>query len=357
LFIKGAAMTDDLTNAQNAQPRSRREFLRSSVAAGIALAAGGTGLSSPTPKDASELLVHKLYDSLTEDQKKVVAFAWNHRDGRRGVLRTHISNNWRITPPAIRSNFFTRDQQDLIRAIFEGLVQRDWIRKFDQQFRDDMGGFGTTQSIALFGQPGRGNFEFVLTGRHGTFRCDGNSTDHMAFGGPIVYGHAASGYYEKPDHPNNIFWPQAQLANRLYGMLDGRQRKLALCREAPDEAQIAFRDPKTFEGIPVGELSRDQKAHVQQVLQRLIEPFRQCDQDEVVAALRQQGGLDKCNIAFYQADDLGDDGVWDNWRLEGPAFVWHYRGAPHVHVWVHVADDPRERLNAHNDSGPLRQKP
>jgi hypothetical protein len=42
----------------------------------------------------------------------------------------------------------------------------------------------------------------------------------------------------------------------------------------------------------------------------------------------------------------GRDGVWDNWRLEDPAFVWHYRGAPHVHVWVNVADDPSVKLNA-----------
>ena len=74
-----------------------------------------------------------------------------------------------------------------------------------------------------------------------------------------------------------------------------------------------------------------------------------------MAALKRQGGLDRCFLTFYRRDDLGGDGVWDNWRLEGPAFVWHYRGAPHVHVWVNVADDPRVRLNAHNDSVALRR--
>ena len=43
---------------------------------------------------------------------------------------------------------------------------------------------------------------------------------------------------------------------------------------------------------------------------------------------------------------LGSDCVWDNWRLEGPLFVWHFRGSPHVHVWVNVADDPSVKLNA-----------
>jgi len=28
------------------------------------------------------------------------------------------------------------------------------------------------------------------------------------------------------------------------------------------------------------------------------------------------------------------------------ALVWYFRGAPHVHVWVNVADDPSVKLNA-----------
>ena len=55
-----------------------------------------------------------------------------------------------------------------------------------------------------------------MTGRHMTLRCDGNSTEHVAFGGPIFYGHAASGFNEKADHPGNVFWPQALAANKVY---------------------------------------------------------------------------------------------------------------------------------------------
>lgn len=38
--------------------------------------------------------------------------------------------------------------------------------------------------------------------------------------------------------------------------------------------------------------------------------------------------------------------VSNNWRLEGPAFVWHWRGAPHVHVWVNVADDQKAKITS-----------
>ena len=64
------------------------------------------------------------------------------------------------------------------------------------------------------------------------------------------------------------------------------------------------------------------------------------------ACLKKQGGLDNCSLAFYQDGDIGDDGVWDNWRLEGPSFVWYFRGSPHVHMWVNIGDSAEVKLNA-----------
>jgi hypothetical protein len=235
----------------------------------------------------------------------------------------------------------------MIRDIFEGIIQPEWHEKIDKQLEDDAGGYGEKQSIAIFGKPGDGKFEFVMTGRHMTLRCDGNSADHMAFGGPIFYGHAASGFNEKPEHPGNVFWEQAVAANKVYQMLDGKQQEKAIVKSSPRESKVAFQGAKgEFPGIPVTELSGDQKEHVQKVLQKLIEPYRKSDRDEVLECLKAQGGLDKCSLAFYQDADVGSDKVWDNWRLEGPSFVWYFRGSPHVHVWVNISSDPSVETNA-----------
>jgi len=170
----------------------------------------------------------------------------------------------------------------------------------------------------------------------------------VAFGGPIFYGHAADGFNEGPTHAGNVFWPQAEAANKLYQMLDAKQQEQALLRSGlPQEQRVAFRGKKgQFQGLPVRELSRDQREHLQKVMAMLVEPYRQSDRDEVTQCLKSQGGLDACHLAYYAQQDIGKDGVWDIWRLEGPSFVWHYRGAPHVHVWVNVADDPGVKLNA-----------
>jgi hypothetical protein len=329
---------------------SRRHFLRiagagAAMAAGHGLARARAGQAAPSK--TPETLVKRLYDSFSDAQRRRVSFEWDYVDPRRGLLRTRVANNWRITEPAINGDFYTLDQQHLIREIFEGIIQPDWHARIDKQLQDDNGGFGVEQSIAVFGNPGQGKFEFVLTGRHITLRCDGHSATHLAFGGPIFYGHAASGFHEKPGHPGNVFWPQALAANGVFAMLDGKQQRQALLKAAPPENQVGFRGRSAaLPGIPIAELSADQKAHAQQVLQKLIEPYRLSDRQRVMECLKTEGGLDACHLAFYEEGHRGKDPVWDIWRLEGPAFVWHFRGTPHVHTWVHVADDPTMKLNA-----------
>ena len=111
-----------------------------------------------------------------------------------------------------------------------------------------------------------------------------------------------------------------------------------LIEKAPRESDVEFQGAKgQFPGIPVKALSRDQREHVEKVLKSLIEPYREVDRKEVLACLKKEGGLDACILSFYKAGDIGEDGVWDNWRLEGPAFAWYFHGSPHVHTWVNIA--------------------
>lgn len=331
----------------------RRHFLKAAGAVAAAAALPTTiRAAESSDKTSPETLVKKLYETLTESQKKVVAFGWDHNDPKLGLLRTRVSNNWHITQPEIRSDFYNKDQQEICRAIYEGLFQPDWVKHIDQQLQDDNDGkaWGTAQNVALFGRPGDDKFELVMTGRHMTVRVDGNSIDSMAFGGPVFHGHQATkttGLNEKEGHPGNIWWPQAVEANKIFAMLDGKQREKSLVAQTPAEQSVGFRgkDGK-FAGIPVTELSADQKEQLQKTVKLVFEPYRNADRDEVNECLKKQGGLDACSLAFYAQGDIGDDGVWDNWRLEGPSFVFYFRGSPHVHMWVNVGSDPAVKLNA-----------
>jgi hypothetical protein len=327
----------------------RRHFIAATAAAAAISVTPVAARAEEAAKPTTENLVEKLHESLRSDQKSKICFPWDHTDGRRGLLRTHVSNNWQITDKALNvgGEFYSADQRDMIEAIFYSLYNPEWHDRIRKQLQDDAGGYGKQQTIALFGEPGNGKFEFVMTGRHLTIRCDGNSTDHMAFGGPIFYGHAAKGANEAADHPGNVYWPQALKANELFAMLDGKQQKLALLEDSPSESDVPFRGPNAkLPGIPVSELSSDQKDVVKSMLKMLLEPYRTSDQQEARADIEKQGGLEKCALSFYSDDDIGSDKVWDVWRLEGPSFVWHFRGSPHVHVWVNLADDPNVKLNS-----------
>ena len=192
----------------------RREFLRvigtsaaAAATASLPVWAVPRAEAAPSPSSAAETAVKGLYDTLTDAQKKEICFAWDYQDPKRGLLRSFVSNNWQITQPHIRGDFYTKKQQHLIHDIFKGIINPEWYSKFLKQLKDDTGGkpWGAEQSIAIFGTPGSGKFEFVMTGRHMTIRADGNSESHVAFGGPIFYGHAASGFNEEVHVPGEKY--------------------------------------------------------------------------------------------------------------------------------------------------------
>lgn len=345
----------DCSTAPDLVPKSnRRGFLQGVVAAVAATAVPSTIWSAsdagqPSAKESSETAVKALYATLSEKQKQAICFPWDHQVQGRGLLRTHVSNNWQITKPTVDSPFYTKEQKTILYDIFQGLFQPEWRAKIQKQLKDDTQGrpWGAAQSVALFGTPGEGKFEFVMTGRHMTIRADGNSENHVALGGPIFHGHAAGDFNEKPEHPGNVFWHQAVAANKVYQMLSGKQQQQALVAKSPSESAVDFHGPAgEFPGLPCTEMTPDQHQELKRVLDLLIEPYRQVDRDEIMTCLEKQGGLKKCSLAFYQDGDVGDDKVWDNWRLEGPSFVWYYRGDPHVHIWINVADSSDLKLNA-----------
>ena len=312
---------------------NRRSFLASTAAA-IPLGLLGQSPSSAT----SETLASQLHGSLDETQRRLVCREFND------PLRQKVDNNWMITGRSIQ-DVLRPDQQDLVRQIFRKLHHPDHAEAMMRQMVEDSEGKGFERgtSVALFGRPGSGAFELVLTGRHCTRRCDGDSVAGTAFGGPIFYGHQSGPNDEEAaDHPGNVFWYQAKRANELFQALDGRQRTGALVegRSRPERATETVRLSGRREGIiglPGSELSPDQRGLMRKVLRDLLAPFRRVDADESLRLVDSQG-LENLHLAYFKGQDLGKDGVWDVWQIEGPNMLWYFRGDPHVHCWVHIRD-------------------
>lgn len=318
---------------------SRRDFVKAVGGSAIALAGGvlprfgsmaALGQSAavgPTPTAAAETAVKRLHDTLSAEQRSIICKSFDD------PLRLRINANWAITD--LKIDEFTSDQQEIIREIFEGVTSPDGYERFMKQMDGDSGGFDQYH-IALFGEPGAGPFQFEMTGRHLTIRADGNSVEGAAFGGPIVYGHGEGD--SQKGLPGNVFYYQTQKANEVFQALDGTQREKALVEKAPTEAAVQVQGERgRFPGLSVGEMSSDQKDLMRSVMRVILAPYRQEDIDEAMAFVEEGGGLDALRMAFYEADDIGNDQEWDIWRIEGPTFVCHFRGAPHVHAYLNVA--------------------
>jgi hypothetical protein len=333
---------------------SRRDFMKTTALGAAALsglgmgslaraAEAGAAAAKVAAKPTSETLVASLYNGLTEAQKKVICYPFDH------ALRSAVDNNWFITDARVGKDF-TADQQDLIKQIFMGLHSEEYAETVVKQVDHDSGGAGglNKSSIAIFGTPGTGKFEFVLTGRHCTRRCDGDSVDGAAFGGPIFYGHAAASFNEKPDHAGNVYWYQAKRANELFQALDTKQREAALSTDARKESgndtvKLAGKDGKVL-GLPASDMSKDQRELLRKVMADVLAPFRKQDVEESMKLIEANDGFSKLAISYFKNSDsfknadIGNDGVWDVWQIEGPNMVWYFRGSPHVHVWVNIKD-------------------
>ena len=314
----------------------RRSFL-TALGGATACAATGTALfdarlahAAPSPQSTAETAVKQFHASLSEKQVAEICFPFNHP-------KRFIANaNWHVTEPTIGDNFYSVQQRGLINDIVKGITSEEGAELLQTQMEDDDGGIDA-YSVAMFGNPAEGPFQWELTGRHLTLRADGNSVDKTAFGGPLIYGHGEG------DASTNLFYHQSKQVNEVFQALDSKQAKQALIARAPRESAVAIQgDQGTFPGIHVGELSSDQQALVGTTVQKLLSPYREEDVAEVMAILKESGDVANLHMAFYEQEDLDSDGIWDIWRIEGPSFVWHFRGAPHVHAYINISHDLKQ---------------
>ena len=338
LECEGSSPSPSTALAPASEGIDRRGFLKTAAIAAGGLILGPSALhASPrasaavrafkAAKPSADNAVARLFKSLKDDQRKQICFSFEDK------LRSRISANWQITPVKIES--LTAEQQKIVGEIVKGVTSPEGYERMLKQMDEDDGGMDN-YAIAIFGNPEEGKCHFELTGRHVTLRADADGADSTAFGGPIVYGHGAGD--GQKGLPGNVYYYQTQEANKVFTALDGKQRESALLEKAPAEAAVKIQGAKgTFSGIKVGDLSSDQKGLVESVIKTILAPYREDDVNEAMSILKDAGGLDDLRMAFYKSDNLGMDAEWDIWRIEGPSFVTHFRGAPHVHAYINIA--------------------
>jgi len=334
---------------ESAAAVSRRSFIHKVGVAGLAMVAApklpGALAQTAQPQNAATLadikpptpteeLVRELHAGLSNEQKRLVMFPWNHgASATAPPLRHRIYN---AAQGRRVGQVYTRPQQELVSRIVRSMTaDDDSFRRINTVIQSD-----TTDGLAgsgadIFGDPtGNRPFAFLFTAHHLTLRCDGNSEPDAAFGGPLYYGHSLSGLNER-----NAFNFQTRAVRTLYDALSEEQRGRSRIVGTPGEMlpSIQFRrSDQPRPGLAYSELSPDVRRLVEQTMSSILSPFRREDATEVMYLLGRSGGLERLNFAFYQ-DRPDEPDRWHFWRIEGPGFVWNYRILPHVHCYVNIA--------------------
>jgi hypothetical protein len=317
-----------------AEPLDRRDFLRiAGVGATAALALRGVPAvfaqdAKPKPGRAEDL-IKELHAGLSDEQKTKVVSKFED-PARMGIYNKAIGKTI--------GESYTKPQQELVERILRAIAAPDEAAWKQISRGGTWDGSKAFQNCGanIFGDPSTGKYTWVFSGHHLTLRCDGDSEEGAAFGGPLYYGHSPNGYSAR-----NLFNYQTLGVLSVFDALSDSQRKQAVVKGTPGEGpgSIKFRaSAEAKPGIPCAELSADQKGLIEKVMRDILSPYRKEDVDEAMQVVKAQGGVDKINLAFYKEEDAVDPKEpWHFWRLEGSGFVWNYRVLPHVHTFVNIS--------------------
>ncbi len=284
----------------------------------------------------AEALVFELYRSLDSEQKKYLVQPWDLKRPNQPLPARLMTANAAVGKSVIGLEY-KRPQIELLRRIFRAISNGDeGYRQLSRNGKFDNSGDFENIGAVLYGEAVEGKkFSLVFSGHHLTVRCDGNSEEQTAFGGPLYYGHSPSGYSR-----TNVFYNQTQAVTAIYEALTAEQRQQAVFpgkwRDGVETVRLPQKQAK-LPGIAYADMTAEQKTLVQKAMQELISPYRKEDGEEVMEIIKANGGLEKIHLAFYQEGQTSAKEPWTYWRLEGPGFVWSYRALPHIHCFVNIS--------------------
>jgi hypothetical protein len=327
---------------ESGMPLGRRDFIRVVGTTAAVAAVGLTPLQKARAARAekqaqAEAMIFELFKTMTADQKKKLARPWDHGTTAKGGTPSRLKTGNAAVDKLLIGVEYDKKQVELLDKIFRAIANGEQgYKELSRNNKFDNSGDFESISAIIYGEAAEGKkFSLVFTGHHLTVRCDGNSEEATAFGGPLYYGHSPSGYAT-----TNVFNHQTKAATELFSALDGDAKKIAV------KSGRAWRDehggitvPKkgdTVPGLCFKDMSKDQKALTEKLMKELVAPYRKEDGDEVMELIKATGGMEKVSMAFYEEGKRTAQEPWSYWRLEGPGFVWSFRALPHIHTFVHV---------------------
>jgi len=332
----------------------RRAFLQAT-----GLAAGGLatlGLDRLLAVRSAQLdfqaAARALVASLSPEQRRVVMLPWEHPS--RGLV-AHVACMG--DAPRVADTLAVA-QQTLVHRLYETMTSDAQRRRFGRLVGLEAGGLDPC-AILLYGDPFErdgGEFQVTLSGAHLLIRGGGMSGEGSAFGGPLGYGHQLGDGV--PRLPGSAFAYHGDAANAFLAALPADQRDRALLAGEPSyETAVQLQGTGgRFHGLAAHALDDAGLTGLASLVDVVLSCYDDADREAAWGCIRRNGGAEALHLAVWSERGLYDDGAawssllpaererrgepyWHVWRIEGPGTVLHFRGWPHVHAAIHLADD------------------
>lgn len=320
---------------------SRRTALKG--LGGLAIAGAGIGLArwgvvAPPPHERradARTLLRAVFDELSDDARAAALHPWDH-PLRLYFNRGLATGGVRVTPAAL-SWYGRRLLADLA---CESLSSEGRTRVLGQDMTRWAG--VNLASLAFCGDPREGPSQAVLSTVHLNLRLGGGPVDGSALGGPQVYGdqrgNGVAGL------PGNVYRYQLDAANRLRDALTLAERAAVRVAVAPAQVNVGVQGHDgTFAGLAVGDLAAPARARARTLVTAILSTYPEEAAARAARCIERNGGVDALRFADYDRDFDGEHRFGETpsqiFRLEGPAAVMHFRGHPHVHAFINIAED------------------
>jgi hypothetical protein len=336
--------TPPCPECESGLPLDRRDFIRVVGTTATVAAVGLTPLQKARAARAekqaqAEALVFELYQTLSPEQKKKLTRPWDHKPSATDKVTSRLATGNAAVDKLMIGLEYNKKQIELLDKIFRAIANgEEGYKRLSRNGKFDNSGDFESISAIIYGEAVEGKkFSLVFTGHHLTVRCDGNSEEATAFGGPLYYGHSPSGFAT-----TNVFYHQTKAAMELFNALDKSAKEVALITDEKKkwrDEHGGIKVPKKGDPVPglyFKDMTPTQKELTEKLMKELISPYRKEDGDEVMELIKATGGMEKIAMAFYTEGRVSEKEPWTYWRLEGPGFVWSFRALPHIHTFVHV---------------------
>ncbi len=294
---------------------------------------GGYRLLPPGPSVALEptdVLARRFYTGLNSEQRAETCVNYDHP-----LRQYHNRGVWGGGRSIIFG--FNREQRRILTDLLYAGLSAEGRNRVPEEYFTRLTGVHSMR-VLICGDPTAPPYQIIFTAAHLNLRVGGKSVEGAAFGGPQVYGDQRGN--EIVGLPGNLYRDQFVLAQRLFRNLDAGRRKHAVVEEAPVQTGIELQGRHgSFRGIPVAELTPQDKALAREIVERILSTYPVDDVKYARECLEANGGLDTLFLSYYQHGEDGDIPEAQVFRLEGPASVFYFRGYPHVHAFLNVAMD------------------